>query len=130
MGAFQTWHIIVLVVVLVLLFGAKRLPDAARSLGRSLRIIKAETKGLVDDGHDVAEKAESQYSRQPLQGDVQQPYQPPQPGYQPPPAGYQAPPPGYQAPPPGYQQPAPQGYQPPPAQPFVDPTVQQRTNDR
>ena len=46
MGAFKPWHIIVLVVVLVLLFGAKRLPDAARSLGRSLRIIKAETRGL------------------------------------------------------------------------------------
>ena len=49
MGALKPWHIIVLVVVLILLFGAKRLPDAARSLGRSLRIIKAETKGLVDD---------------------------------------------------------------------------------
>lgn len=40
------WLIIVLLVVL--LFGAKRLPDAARSLGRSLRIFKAETKGLID----------------------------------------------------------------------------------
>ncbi len=129
MGAFQTWHIIVLVIVLVLLFGAKRLPDAARSLGRSLRIIKAETKGLVDDNDNVAEKAEPQYSRQPLQGDVQQPYQPPQPGYQPPPAGYQQQP-GYQPQAqPGYQAP-PQGFQQPPAQPFVDPTVQQRTNDR
>ena len=118
MGALKPWHIIVLVVVLILLFGAKRLPDAARSLGRSLRIIKAETKGLVDDDN-VAEKAEPLHARQPLQGDVQQPYQ--QPGYQ------QAPPPqGYQ-PQPGYQQPQP-GYQPPPAQPFVDPV--QRTNDR
>ena len=65
MGALKPWHIIVLVVVLILLFGAKRLPDAARSLGRSLRIIKAETKGLVDDD-DVAEKAEAQHGRQPL----------------------------------------------------------------
>ena len=106
MGALKPWHIAVIVVVLVLLFGAKRLPDAARSLGRSLRIIKAETKGLVDDDNNVAEKAEPQVARQPLQGDVY------------PPQGYQ------QAPPPqGYQQ------QPPPAQPYVDP-VQQRTNDR
>ena len=45
----RPWHIIVLAVVLILLFGAKRLPDAARSLGRSLRIIKAETRGLADD---------------------------------------------------------------------------------
>ncbi|MEV6634603.1 Sec-independent protein translocase subunit TatA [Actinoplanes sp. NPDC051470] len=67
MGALKPWHIIVFVVVLVLLFGAKRLPDAARSLGRSLRIIKAETKGLVDDNNDTAEKAEPQHAREPLQ---------------------------------------------------------------
>jgi sec-independent protein translocase protein TatA len=126
MGALKPWHIILLVVVLVLLFGAKRLPDAARSLGRSLRIIKAETKGLVDDNNNdnLAEKADAQYARQPLQGDVPQPgYQ--QPGYQQP--GYQQQPPapqGYQPQPqPGYQQP-----QQPPAQPYVDPV--QRTNDR
>jgi sec-independent protein translocase protein TatA len=64
MGAVRPWHIIVLVVVLILLFGAKRLPDAARSLGRSLRIIKAETKGLADD--DVNTKAEAQNGRQSL----------------------------------------------------------------
>ena len=140
MGALKPWHIIVFVVVLVLLFGAKRLPDAARSLGRSLRIIKAETKGLVDDDN-VAEKAEPQYGRQPLNGEVQSgPYQQP-PQYGPPPGypqqgyqqqpGYQqpAPQPYGQQPPPGYQAP---GYQPqqqqPPAQPFVDPV--QRTNER
>ncbi|MCU7726526.1 Sec-independent protein translocase subunit TatA [Actinoplanes sp. KI2] len=110
MGALKPWHIAIFVVVLVLLFGAKRLPDAARSLGRSLRIIKAETKGLIDENNDVAEKAEPQYGRQPLQGEVQgQGYQQPQ-GYQPPPAQPQ------------------QQYQQPPAQPFVDPV--QRTNDR
>jgi sec-independent protein translocase protein TatA len=60
----RPWHVIVLVVVLVLLFGAKRLPDAARSLGRSMRILKAETRGLQED--DVAAKAEAQNGRQPL----------------------------------------------------------------
>lgn len=65
MGALRPWHIAVLVVVLILLFGAKRLPDAARSLGRSLRIIKAETKGLTDDDN-LAEKADAQAARQPL----------------------------------------------------------------
>ena len=63
-GVVKPWHIIVLAVVLILLFGAKRLPDAARSLGRSLRIIKAETRGLADD--DVQGKAEAQSGRQPL----------------------------------------------------------------
>lgn len=66
MGALKPWHIAVLVVVLILLFGAKRLPDAARSLGRSLRIIKAETKSLQDDDRDLAEKADAQAGYQPL----------------------------------------------------------------
>lgn len=42
-------EIILILLALVLLFGAKKLPDAARGLGRSLRIFKAETKGLRDD---------------------------------------------------------------------------------
>lgn len=131
MGALKPWHIIIFVVVLVLLFGAKRLPDAARSLGRSLRIMKAETKGLIDDDNNVAEKAEPQHMRQPLSGEVQGGYPPGQYQQQPPPQYQQ---PGYQqqAPQPGYQQPAPQpGYQqpqPPPAQPYVDPV--QRTPER
>jgi sec-independent protein translocase protein TatA len=76
MGALKPWHILILVAVLVLLFGAKRLPDAARSLGRSLRIIKAETKGLVNDDDDLAEKAEPQYGRQPVHPtEIQQPGQ-------------------------------------------------------
>lgn len=66
MSALKPWHIAVLVVVLILLFGAKRLPDAARSLGRSLRIIKAETKSLHDDDRDLAEKADAQAGYQPL----------------------------------------------------------------
>ncbi|EWM63885.1 MULTISPECIES: Sec-independent protein translocase subunit TatA [Micromonospora] len=66
MGALKPWHIAVLVVVLILLFGAKRLPDAARSLGRSLRIIKAETKSLQDDDRNLAEKADAQAGYQPL----------------------------------------------------------------
>jgi len=43
------WELILVVIVIMVLFGAKRLPDASRSLGRSLRIFKAETKGLRDD---------------------------------------------------------------------------------
>lgn len=42
-------EIILLLLVVLLLFGAKRLPDAARGLGRSLRILKTETRGLTDD---------------------------------------------------------------------------------
>jgi len=42
------WEWLIIVALILLLFGAKRLPDAARGLGRSLRIFKAETKGLHD----------------------------------------------------------------------------------
>ncbi|MCW2607792.1 MAG: preprotein translocase subunit TatA [Frankiales bacterium] len=42
-------ELIIIAVVIMVLFGAKRLPDAARSLGRSARILKAETKGLHED---------------------------------------------------------------------------------
>jgi len=67
MGSLRPWHIAVLVVVLILLFGAKRLPDAARSLGRSMRILKTEVKSMQDDnGDDVDSRAEAQHSRAPL----------------------------------------------------------------
>lgn len=50
MGLFDSpWHILILLVVVLLLFGAKRLPGSARALGQSLRIFKAETKGLRED---------------------------------------------------------------------------------
>jgi len=71
LNGLRPWHIAVLVVVLVLLFGAKKLPDAARGLGRSLRIIKAETKSLRDDDErDVAAKADATSSRKPLEPEV------------------------------------------------------------
>lgn len=42
-------ELLIIAAIILLLFGAKRLPEAARGLGRSLRIFKAETKGLTDD---------------------------------------------------------------------------------
>ncbi len=42
----QPWHVIVLVAALIVLFGAKKLPDAARSLGKSMRIFKSEIREL------------------------------------------------------------------------------------
>lgn len=49
MGEFGPWHLLIVAAVFVLLFGAKKLPDAARSLGKSARIFKTEIKGLHDD---------------------------------------------------------------------------------
>lgn len=47
-------EIILIILVVVLLFGAKKLPELARGSGRALRIFKAETKGLMDDDDDNA----------------------------------------------------------------------------
>ena len=42
-------HILILLIVVLVLFGAKRLPDSARSLGRSMRIFKSEIKEMNTD---------------------------------------------------------------------------------
>lgn len=54
MGALSPWHWAILAIVVILLFGAKRLPDAARSLGKSMRIFKAEVKELQQDSSEPA----------------------------------------------------------------------------
>ena len=46
MGGLQPWHWLIVIAVFVLLFGAKKLPDAARSLGQSMRIFKSEVKEM------------------------------------------------------------------------------------
>lgn len=53
------WEWLIIIALILLLFGAKRLPDAARGLGRSLRIFKAETKGLAGDGKATEAAAEA-----------------------------------------------------------------------
>ena len=42
-------ELIVIALVVLILFGTKKMPEAARALGRSLRIFKAETRGLRED---------------------------------------------------------------------------------
>jgi sec-independent protein translocase protein TatA len=54
-------ELILILLVLILLFGASKLPELARGSGRALRIFKAETKGLMDDDDDdEAVKPEAQ----------------------------------------------------------------------
>ena len=43
------WKILILAVVILVLFGSKKLPDAARSLGKSMRILKTEISELHDE---------------------------------------------------------------------------------
>lgn len=69
-------ELLILVLVVVLLFGAKRLPDAARSVGRSLRIFKAETKGLIDSEASSAELPGATTSAEQVAGPEAAPAQP------------------------------------------------------
>lgn len=54
MRALEPWHLLVLLVVVLVLFGGKKLPEAARGLGRSMRIFKSEVKEMreEDKPHD------------------------------------------------------------------------------
>jgi sec-independent protein translocase protein TatA len=49
-------ELLIILAVLVLLFGASKLPELARGSGRALRIFKAETKGLMDDDDKSSEE--------------------------------------------------------------------------
>jgi len=64
LGGIGAPELIIIAIVIMVLFGAKKLPDASRSLARSLRIFKAETKGLRED--DVEAKNEAPHVRHPL----------------------------------------------------------------
>jgi len=48
------WKILIVAVVIIVLFGSKKLPDAARSLGRSMRILKKEVGSMHEDEPDGA----------------------------------------------------------------------------
>jgi sec-independent protein translocase protein TatA len=57
-GGLGTTELLIILAVLVLLFGASKLPELARGSGRALRIFKAETKGLMDDDDDESDTAQ------------------------------------------------------------------------
>ncbi|WP_329612277.1 Sec-independent protein translocase subunit TatA [Streptomyces brevispora] len=45
----EPWHLLVVAIVIIMLFGSKKLPDAARGLGKSMRILKSEVKAMKED---------------------------------------------------------------------------------
>ena len=49
------WKILIVAVVILVLFGSRKLPHAARSLGQSMRILKREVQGLHEDEQDEPE---------------------------------------------------------------------------
>lgn len=74
-------HIIIIVLVVVILFGSRRLPDAARGLGRSMRIFKSEIKQMQDDDKDTSARRREDDPRtapayeEPIEGRVMTPQQ-------------------------------------------------------
>lgn len=50
MGQIGPWQLVIILVLVVVVFGSKKLPDTARALGKSLRILKSETSALRSDG--------------------------------------------------------------------------------
>jgi sec-independent protein translocase protein TatA len=70
----QPFALLIIVLLIVVLFGATRLPNAARQVGRSMRIFKSEVKQMKDEGKD--EKADDGTARpassspEPLEGRI------------------------------------------------------------
>ncbi|MEV6135559.1 Sec-independent protein translocase subunit TatA [Nocardia sp. NPDC051990] len=60
MGSLSIWHWLIIAAVFVMFFGAKRMPDAARSLGRSLRIFKSEVSQMQNESSAQASAAPAQ----------------------------------------------------------------------
>ncbi|WP_310391224.1 twin-arginine translocase TatA/TatE family subunit [Hymenobacter sp.] len=93
-GSFGTTEILLIVFVIVLLFGAKRIPELFKGMGQGVREFK--------DASKIEETQQPQYRDQPAAPPVQPPYQPPYPQQGAPQAPYQQPGASQQ----GYQQPA------------------------
>jgi len=63
---FQVWHMIVLLVLVLVVFGSSRLPDIAKSVGQSMKVFKKEIKELRDEDDD--KKPAAQIQQQPQEG--------------------------------------------------------------
>ncbi|MFD5024547.1 Sec-independent protein translocase subunit TatA [Streptomyces sp. NPDC058373] len=57
-NALRPWHLLIVALVVIVLFGSKKLPDAARGLGRSLRILKSEARALKEEEGGAASAGE------------------------------------------------------------------------
>lgn len=67
------WELVLIVAVIILIFGAAKLPELARGTGQALRIFKAETKGLRDDDKDDDEThrpGELNRAEEPAEGEI------------------------------------------------------------
>lgn len=83
MGSLSIWHWLIVLLVVVILFGSKKLPDAARGLGRSMRILKSEMKEMNSDSSTATPAAKAELpAPAPAPNPVQPQAKPEQTGYQ------------------------------------------------
>lgn len=105
MGGLRGQEILIIVILLLIVFGWKKLPDAARSLGRSARVFKSEVEEMKKDGQDetasgpVQSQASDQGEQPPQVSPPAQTYQPPAQPFQPPAQQQQHQKPQHQQPP-------------------------------
>ncbi|MDH6532921.1 sec-independent protein translocase protein TatA [Aurantimicrobium minutum] len=59
LGNLSGWHLLIIIAIVLLLFGAPKLPGLARSLGQSMRIFKSEVKQMKDDEKPADTASES-----------------------------------------------------------------------
>lgn len=69
-------HIILVLLIVVLLFGSRRLPDAAKGLGQAMRVFKAEVKQMADDDKPRKSETSTAEGNQPLEGRIIRPQAP------------------------------------------------------
>ncbi|MEU9152592.1 Sec-independent protein translocase subunit TatA [Streptomyces sp. NPDC048417] len=67
----EPWHLLIVAIVFIVLFGSRKLPDTARALGKSMRILKSEAKAMkADDTAAPVEPASVQRSAEPAAAPV------------------------------------------------------------
>ncbi|APF40132.1 Sec-independent protein translocase subunit TatA [Neomicrococcus aestuarii] len=72
MGGLQGWHLVIIIVLALLLFGAPKLPGLARSMGQSLRIFKSEVRQMKDEDQKDADGVDETQAkkRETVEGDI------------------------------------------------------------
>ncbi|MFG3288789.1 Sec-independent protein translocase subunit TatA [Streptomyces sp. NPDC048179] len=61
----EPWHLLIVAIVFIVLFGSRKLPDTARALGKSMRILKSEAKAMKSDDASPVEPASVQMAAEP-----------------------------------------------------------------
>ncbi|MEV5843813.1 MULTISPECIES: Sec-independent protein translocase subunit TatA [unclassified Streptomyces] len=61
----EPWHLLIVAIVFIVLFGSRKLPDTARALGKSMRILKSEAKAMKADDAPPVEPTSVQMAAEP-----------------------------------------------------------------